>query len=70
MLSNEVKEVLTDAFNEVVRTGGEIGSRREFYIVNLVQTIFSNENEARKFVNAYERELNEFFKKLDWNYME
>ena len=70
MLSNEVKEVLETAFREVVSTGGEIGSRREFYIVNLSQTIFSNENEARKFVNAYERELNEFFKKLDWNYME
>ena len=70
MLSNEVKEVLTDAFNEVVRTGGEIGSRREFYIVNLAQTIFSNEDEARRFVNEYERDLNEFFKSLDWNYIE
>ena len=70
MLSNEVKEVLTDAFNEVVRTGGEIGSRREFYIVNLVQTIFSNEDDARRFVNEYESELNELFAKLDVNYME
>ena len=70
MLSNEVKEVLTDAFNEVVRTGGEIGSRREFYIVNLAQTIFSNEDDARRFVNEYESELNELFAKLDVNYME
>ena len=70
MLSNEVKEVLTDAFNEVVRTGGEIGSRREFYIINLAQTIFSNEDDARRFVNEYESELNELFAKLDVNYME
>jgi len=70
MLSNEVKEVLETAFREVVSTGGEIGSRREFYIVNLAQTIFSNEGEARAFVNAYESELNELFSKLDANYME
>jgi len=70
MLSDEVKEVLTTAFDEVVRTGGEIGSRREFFVVNLAQTVFSNEDEARAFVNEYEQELNEFFKELDWNYSE
>ena len=70
MLSDEVKEVLETAFREVVSTGGEIGSRREFYIVNLAQTVFSNEDEARAFVNEYERDLNEFFKSLDWNYIE
>jgi len=68
MLSNEIKEVLRTAFKEVISTGGEIGSRREFYIVNLSQTVFDNESDARKFVDAFEHELNKFFKTLDPKY--
>jgi len=70
MLTDEIKETLTTAFNEVVKTDGEIASRREFFIVNLGQTVFSSEDEAREFVNEHERELNLFFATLDPNYCE
>jgi hypothetical protein len=69
MLSDEIKEVLKTAFNEVIRTGGEIASRREFYVVNLGQTVFESEDEAREFVNEHEQELNKFFATLDPNYL-
>jgi hypothetical protein len=70
MLTEEIKEVLKTAFDEVVKTGGEIGSRREFYVVNLGQTIFSSEDEAREFVKEHETELNKFFATLDPNYLD
>jgi len=70
MLSNQIKNVLKIAFNEIVGSGGQISSRREFYIVNLSQTVFETEDKARAFVDAFERELNEFFVTLDPNYSE
>jgi hypothetical protein len=70
MLTNKIKNSLKIAFNEVVGSGGQIGSRREFYVVNLGQTVFETEEEARKFVDEHLNELNEFFATLDPNYSE
>jgi len=70
MLTNKIKNSLKIAFKNIIASGGEIASRREFYIVNLGQTVFENEDEARKFVNEHEEELNKFFKTLDPNYSE
>jgi hypothetical protein len=70
MLTNKIKNALKIAFNEIIESGGQIGSRREFYIINLSQTVFETEDEARAFVNQNERELNKFFATLDPNYSE
>ena len=68
MLTNKVKNALKIAFNAIVRSGGKIHSRREFYVVNLGQTVFESEDEAREFVNQNESELNKFFATLDPKY--
>jgi len=68
MVTDRIKKYLKIAFKHIVRSGGQIASRREFYIVNLGQTVFENEDEARKFVDEHEQELNEFFKTLDPKY--
>jgi len=68
MLTNKIKNYLKIYFNHIVRSGGHIASKREFYIINLGQSVFDNEEEARKFVDEHEEELNEFFKTLDPNY--
>jgi|GEM_PF-4179513 hypothetical protein len=70
MLTNKVKNALKISFNAIVRSGGQIHSRREFYVVNLGQTVFETEDEAREFVNEHEDELNKFFSTLDPNYSE
>jgi hypothetical protein len=70
MLTNKIKTALKIAFNSIIRSGGQISSRREFYIVNLGQTVFETEDEAREFVNQNESELNKFFATLDPNYSE
>jgi len=68
MVTNKIKNYLKIYFNHIVRSGGQIASRREFYIVNLGQTVFNSEDEARKFVDEHEQELNEFFATLDPKY--
>jgi len=68
MLTNKIKNALKIAFNSIIRSGGQISSRREFYIINLSQTVFESEEEAREFVNKHENELNKFFATLDPNY--
>jgi len=65
MLTNKIKNYLKIYFNHIIRSGGHIASRREFYIVNLSQTVFDNEEESRKFVDENEKELDEFFETLD-----
>jgi hypothetical protein len=70
MLTNKIKNSLKIAFNSIVRSGGQISLRREFYVVNLGQTVFETEEEARKFVDEHLNELNEFFATLDPNYSE
>jgi len=68
MLTNEIKTIIKNAFNEMIREGGQINSKREFFVENLSQTIFESEQEAQEFVRNHWRELYEFFLTVDPSY--
>jgi len=68
MLTNEIKTIIKNAFNEMIREGGQINSKREFFVESLSQTIFESEQDAHEFVRQQWRELYEFFLTVDPSY--